>query len=114
MITKLIQKLKSFSLFDYFLFLVVVANLISAYGAFRAGDTAKGFDKLTIAILFGNMLVIDKLQDQTRTLIGDYQKLSDLKTEIIHSHEEEIETLQQENAKLKKANEKFKSGLFIK
>jgi len=114
MIAKLIQKLKSFSFLDYFLFLVVVANLISAYGAFRAGDMAKGFDKLTIAILFGNMLVIDKLQDQTKTLIGDYQTLSDLKTEIIHSHEEEIESLRQENAKLQKANEKFKAGLFIK
>jgi hypothetical protein len=114
MIAKLIQKLKSFSFLDYFLFLVVVANLISAYGAFRAGDTAKGFDKLTIAILFANMLVIGKLQDQTKTLIGDYQKLSDLKTEIIHSHEEEIESLRQENAKLQKANEKFKGGLFIK
>jgi hypothetical protein len=101
MIAKLIQKLKSFSLFDYFLFIVILANVVAAYGEFRAGDTAKGFDKLTIAILFGNMLVLGKLQDQTKTLIGDYQKLSDLKTEIIHSHEEEIETLQQENAKLK-------------
>jgi hypothetical protein len=114
MIAKLIQKLKSYSLFDYFLFLVIVANLIAAYGAFRAGDTSKGLDKLTIAILFLNMLVLGKLQDQTKTLIGDYQTLSDLKTEIIHSHEEEIESLRQENAKLQKANEKFKSGLFIK
>lgn len=101
MIAKLIQKLKSFSLFDYFLFIVILANVVAAYGAFRAGDTSKGLDKLTIAILFLNMLVLGKLQDQTKTLIGDYQKLSDLKTEIIHSHEEEIETLQQENAKLK-------------
>jgi hypothetical protein len=101
MITKLIQKLKSFSLFDYFLFIVILANVVAAYGEFRAGDTSKGLDKLTIAILFLNMLVLGKLQDQTKTIIGDYQKLSDLKTEIIHSHEEEIETLQQENAKLK-------------
>lgn len=114
MIAKLIQKLKSYSLFDYFLFLVIIANLIAAYGAFRAGDISKCLDKLTIAILFGNLIVIDKLQDQTRTLIGDYQTLSDLKSEIIDEQENEIETLRQENAKLQKANEKFKAGLFIK
>jgi len=101
MIAKLTQKLKSFSPLDYFLFLVIVVNIISAYGAFRTGDMAKGFDKLTIAILFANMLVIGKLQDQSKVLIGEYQTLSDLKTEIIHDHEKEIEALQQENAKLK-------------
>lgn len=101
MIEKITQKLKSYSLFDYFIFLVIVANLITAYGAFRAGDMAKGFDKLTIAILFANMLVISKLQDQSKELIGSYQKLSDLKTEIIQDHEKELETLRQENAKLK-------------
>ena len=114
MIKKLTQKLKSISFFDYLLFLLIFSNLIIAYGAFRAGDISKGLDKVTIALLFWNMFLASRLQDQSKVLIGEYQKLSDLKTEIIHSHEEELETLRQENAKLQKANEKFKSGLFIK
>lgn len=101
MIEKLTQKLKSYSLFDYFIFLVIFVNLISAYGAFRTGETAKCFDKLTIAILFGNMLVMGRLQDQSKDLIDGYQKLSDLKSEIIEDHEDIIEALRQENAKLK-------------
>ena len=114
MIKKLIQNLKSISFFDYFLFLIILSNAISAYGAFRAGDINKGIDKVTIAILFLNMIVIGKLQDQSKVLIGEYQKLSDLKTEIIDEQSGELETLRQENAKLQKANEKFKSVLFMK
>ena len=114
MIKKLIQKLKSISFLDYLLFFIILANLITAYGAFRAGDISKGLDKVTIAILFVNMLMIGKLQDQSKVLMGEYQKLSDLKTEIIDEQANELESLRQENAKLQKANEKFKSGLFIK
>lgn len=101
MIKKLTQKLKSISFFDYFLFLIILANAISAYGAFREGDISKGMDKVTIAILFGNMLLMGRLQDQSKVLMGEYQSLSDLKTQIIDEQEKEIETLQQENAKLK-------------
>jgi hypothetical protein len=107
MIKKLIKKLKSISFFDYFLFLIILANAISAYGAFRAGDISKGLDKVTIAILFGNMLVIGKLQDQSKVLMGEYQKLSDLKSEIIDEQAKELEDLKQKHAKLK-------AGLFIK
>lgn len=114
MITKLIQKLKSISFLDYLLLFIILANAISAYQSFEAGLTGRGFDKVTIAILFADMILFRMIERQSKVLIGEYQKLSDLKTEIIHSHEEEIETLQQENAKLKKANEKFKAGLFIK
>jgi hypothetical protein len=101
MIKKLTQALKSLTFYDYFLILVILCNLIVAYGAFRTGEISKGFDKLTIAILFGNMFVMGRLQDQTKFLIGEYQSLSDLKTQIIDEQEKEIETLQQENAKLK-------------
>ena len=107
MIKKLIQKLKSISFFDYFLFLIILANLISAYGAFRAGDISKGLDKVTIAILFGNMIVLGRLQDQSKVLMGEYQKLSDLKSEIIDEQAKELEDLKQKHAKLK-------AGLFIK
>jgi len=107
MIKKLIQKLKSISFFDYFLFLIILANAISAYGAFRAGDISKGMDKVTIAILFGNMLLMGRLQDQSKVLMGEYQKLSDLKSEIIDEQAKELEDLKQKHAKLK-------AGLFIK
>jgi hypothetical protein len=101
MIKKLTQALKSLTFFDYFLFLIILANAISSYGAFREGDISKGMDKVTIAILFGNMLLMGRLQDQSKVLMGEYQSLSDLKTQIIDEQEKEIETLQQENAKLK-------------
>jgi cell division protein FtsB len=101
MIKKLIQKLKSISFFDYLLFLLIFSNLIIAYGAFRAGDISKGLDKVTIALLFWNMFLAGRLQDQSKVLMGEYQKLSDLKTEIIDGQSDEIEALRQENAKLK-------------
>jgi hypothetical protein len=101
MIKKLTQALKSLTFYDYFLFLIILANAISAYGAFHAGEIGKGFDKVTIAILFGNIFLMGRLQDQTKFLIGECQSLSDLKTQIIDEQEKEIETLQQENAKLK-------------
>jgi cell division protein FtsB len=47
------------------------------------------------------MLLMGRLQDQSKVLMGEYQSLSDLKTQIIDEQEKEIETLQQENAKLK-------------
>jgi hypothetical protein len=101
MIKKLTQALKSLTFFDYFLFLVVLSNVIIAYGAFRAGDISKGFDKFTIAILFANMFLAGRMQGQSQSLIEDYRTLSDLKSEIIDDQEKEIESLRQENAKLK-------------
>ncbi len=101
MIKKLIQKLKSISFLDYLLLFIILANAISAYGAFRAGDISKGLDKVTIAMLFLNMLVLGRLQGQSKVLIGEYQKLSDLKSEIIDEQSDELESLRQENAKLK-------------
>jgi hypothetical protein len=110
----IIQKLKEVSFYNFLLFLIVLANAVAAYGAFRTGDTGKGLDKLTIAILFADMYLYLRNQKQSRELIENYQSLSDLKTQIINDQEKEIEALQQENAKLQKANEKFKGGLFIK
>lgn len=86
---------------DYLFFFVVLMNLIASYGAFRAGDFNKGFDKLIIAIMFANAIVMNAVQRQLKVLMGEYQKLSDLKSEIIDEQEVEIETLKQENAKLK-------------
>jgi len=101
MIKKLTQALKSLTVYDYILFFLVFVNLIAAYSSFQAGDISKGFDKLTIALLFGNMFLVSKIQDQSKFIIGEYQVLSDLKTQIINDQEKEIEALQQENAKLK-------------
>ena len=101
MIKKLIQTLKSYSFFDYLLFLLVFSGLILSYSAFREGDIGRGFDKLTIAILFANMFLAGRMQGQSQSLIEDYRTLSDLKSEIIDDQAKEIEALQQENAKLK-------------
>lgn len=101
MIKKLIQKLKSISFIDYFLILVILVNFIAAYGLFRAGDFSKGFDKVTIGILFGNLILFRSLEKQSKVRIGEYQKLSDLKSEIIDEQANELESLRQENAKLK-------------
>jgi cell shape-determining protein MreC len=97
----IIQTLKSYSFFDYLLFLLVFSGLILSYSAFREGDIGRGFDKLTIAILFANMFLAGRMQGQSQSLIEDYQTLSDLKSEIIDDQEKEIESLRQENAKLK-------------
>jgi cell shape-determining protein MreC len=97
----IIQTLKSYSFFDYLLFLLVFSGLILSYSAFREGDIGRGIDKLTIAILFANMFLGDRIQKQSKSLIEDYQTLSDLKSEIIEDQEKEIEALRQENAKLK-------------
>jgi hypothetical protein len=97
----IIQTLKSYSFFDYLLLLLVFSGLILSYSAFREGDIGRGFDKFTIAILFLNMFLADKIQKQSKSLIEDYQTLSDLKSEIIEDQEKEIEALRQENAKLK-------------
>jgi cell shape-determining protein MreC len=97
----IIQTLKSYSFFDYLLFLLVFSGLILSYSAFREGDIGRGFDKLTIAILFANMFLAGRIQGQSQSLIEDYQTLSDLKSEIIDDQEKEIESLRQENAKLK-------------
>ena len=74
---------------------------MGAYSAFCAGDISRGLDKITIALLFSNMFFLGKIQDQSKFIIGEYQSLSDLKTQIINDQEKEIEALQQENAKLK-------------
>jgi hypothetical protein len=97
----LIQKLKEVNFYNFLLFLIVLANAVAAYGAFRTGDTGKGLDKLTIAILFVDMYFYLRNQKQSHELIQNYQTLSDLKTEIIRDNEKEIEDLRQENAKLK-------------
>jgi len=97
----LIQKLKEVNFYNFLLFLIVLANAVAAYGAFRAGDNGKGLDKLTIAILFVDMYFYLRNQKQSHELIQNYQTLSDLKTEIIRDNEKEIEDLRQENAKLK-------------
>jgi cell shape-determining protein MreC len=97
----IIQTLKSYSFFDYLLFLLVFSGLILSYSAFREGDIGRGFDKLTIAILFANMFLAGRMQGQSQSLIEDYRTLSDLKSEIIDDQEKEIESLRQENAKLK-------------
>jgi cell division protein FtsB len=80
---------------------LVFSGLILSYSAFREGDIGRGFDKLTIAILFANMFLAGRIQGQSQSLIEDYQTLSDLKSEIIDDQEKEIESLRQENAKLK-------------
>ena len=97
----LIQKLKAIDFYNFLLFLIVLANAVAAYGAFSSGDTGKGLDKLTIAILFVDMYLYLRNQKQSRELIENYQTLSDLKTEIIDDQNKEIEDLRQENAKLK-------------
>jgi hypothetical protein len=97
----LIQKLKAIDFYNFLLFLIVLANAVAAYGAFRTGDTGKGLDKLTIAILFVDMYLYLRNQKQSRELIENYQILSGLKTEIIDDQNKEIEALRQENAKLK-------------
>jgi hypothetical protein len=101
MIKKLILKLKAIDFYNFLLFLIVLANAVAAYGAFRTGDTGKGLDKLTIAILFVDMYLYLRNQKQSRELIENYQILSGLKTEIIDDQNKEIEALRQENAKLK-------------
>ena len=101
MIKKLILKLKEVSFYNFLLFLIVLANAVAAYGAFSAGDTGKGLDKLTIAILFVDMYFYLRNQKQSHELIENYQTLSGLKTEIIDDQNKEIEALRQENAKLK-------------
>jgi hypothetical protein len=47
------------------------------------------------------MFLGDRIQGQSQSLIEDYRTLSDLKSEIIDDQEKEIESLRQENAKLK-------------
>jgi cell division protein FtsB len=47
------------------------------------------------------MFLAGRIQKQSKSLIEDYQTLSDLKSEIIEDQEKEIEALRQENAKLK-------------
>ena len=101
MIAKLTQALKSLTFYDYILFFLVFVNLISAYSSFSTGEINRGLDKLTIALLFGNMFLVSRIQDQSKFIIDEYQSLSDLKTQIINDQEKEIEALQQENAKLK-------------
>ena len=99
--SKITQKLKRFSLFDYFIFLIIILSLISSFGAFGTGDISTGFDKLTIAILFVNMILANYIQRDYSEIVKDYKSISDLKSEIIGDQEHEIEELRQENAKLK-------------
>ena len=103
---KLKAQLKSLSLLDIVIIVMVIANIVLCCQAFYDGNMAKGFDKATIAILFANMVLASMIHRDCLEVVGDYQKISEIKSQIIDEQEEEIEALKQALAKAEAKSKK--------